>query len=199
MATRGHLGGLARATSDVVTLLDAAGFDMVLVETVGVGQDEVEIVRTAHATLVLLVPGMGDDVQAMKAGIMEIGDVFVINKADRPGAHRVETELKALLSLGKRPDGWKPPIVRTVAPEGEGIRQCADAIEAYRAFMHSSPFQQDRSVQIQKERLLELARSMVLDSLLRRPGSDRLLDRLAREVASGQLDPYTAADKLLRN
>jgi LAO/AO transport system kinase len=122
MATRGNLGGLARATVDAVAILDAAGFEKVIVETVGVGQDEVEIVKTADVSVVVLVPGMGDDIQAIKAGIMEIGDVFVINKADRDGVLRTEKELEALLSLAHRPDMWMPPIVKTVATENKGSK-----------------------------------------------------------------------------
>jgi LAO/AO transport system kinase len=197
MATRGHLGGLARATSDVLLVLDAAGFEVILVETVGVGQDEVEIVKTAHATLVLLVPGMGDDVQAMKAGIMEIADIFVINKADHPGAERVEAELSALLAISPRADGWKPPVVRTVASEGQGVADCAAALGAYRGFLKSSPMRQDRALQIQKERLLEIARSLVLEPVLRRSGTLERLERLSCRVAQRELDPYSAAEQLL--
>src|ERR671933_2176285 len=134
MATRGNLGGLARATVDAVAILDAAGFRKVIVETVGVGQDEVEIVKTADVSVVVLVPGMGDDIQAIKAGIMEIGDVFVINKADRDGVLRTEKELEALLGLAHRPDMWNPPIVKTVATENKGIEDLAAAIESYREF-----------------------------------------------------------------
>src|SRR5207253_4466502 len=128
MATRGNLGGLARATVDAVAILDAAGFEKVIVETVGVGQDEVEIVKTADVSVVVLVPGMGDDIQAIKAGIMEIGDVFVINKADREGVLRTEKELEALLTLAHRPDMWMPPIVKTVATESKGIEDLSAAI-----------------------------------------------------------------------
>src|SRR5919206_3120226 len=128
MATRGNLGGLARATVDAVAILDAAGFQKVIVETVGVGQDEVEIVKTADVCVVVLVPGMGDDVQTMKAGIMEIGDVLVLNKADREGALRAEKELQALLTLAIREDAWQPPIVKTVATENKGIEELAAAI-----------------------------------------------------------------------
>src|SRR5437870_5222532 len=127
MATRGNLGGLARATADAVAILDAAGYQKILVETVGVGQDEVEIVKTADICVVVLVPGMGDDVQTMKAGIMEIGDILVINKADREGVLRTEKELQALLSLSARPDEWQPPIVKTVAIENKGIAELAGA------------------------------------------------------------------------
>jgi LAO/AO transport system kinase len=197
MATRGNLGGLARTTADVVTVLDAAGFDLVIIETVGVGQDEVDVARTAEATLVLLVPGMGDDIQAMKAGIMEIADVFVINKSDHPGADRVEVELSALLTLSNRADGWKPAVVRTVATTGEGVAACIDAVEAFRKFQESSPARQARRIQVQKERLLELVRSRVARQLLGRPQGAELLERLAERVAARELDPYTAADELL--
>src|SRR5213082_722302 len=131
MAARGNLGGLARATVDAVAILDAAGFQKIIVETVGVGQDEVEIVKTADVSVVVLVPGMGDDIQAIKAGIMEIGDVFVINKADRDGVLRTQRELDALLSLAHRRDGWSPPIVKTVATESKGIDDLAAAIASY--------------------------------------------------------------------
>src|SRR5919206_27743 len=135
MATRGNLGGLARATVDAVAILDAAGFEKVVVETVGVGQDEVEIVKTADVSVVVLVPGMGDDIQAIKAGIMEIGDVFAINKADRDGVLRTERELEQLLAISERPDGWKPPIVKTVATENNGLEALADAIASHADFV----------------------------------------------------------------
>jgi LAO/AO transport system kinase len=197
MATRGSLGGLARATTDAVTVLDAAGFDIVLVETVGVGQDEVEVVRTAEAILVLLVPGMGDDIQAMKAGIMEIGDVFVINKSDHSGADRVEAEVNALIAMSNRSDGWKPSVVRTVASAGEGIDACVNAIEGFRQFQNASVVKRARQVHIQKERLLELVRSRVTRELLRdRQGVERL-EQLAARVADRDVDPYSAADELL--
>lgn len=131
MATRGSLGGLAKATADLAMLLDAAGKDFVIIETVGVGQDEVEIAGLAQVTVVVLVPGMGDDVQAIKAGIMEIADVFVINKADQPGADRVEREIKAMLDLARRPNGWIPPVVKTVATQGTGITELLDAVRGY--------------------------------------------------------------------
>src|SRR6266478_611214 len=132
MATRGKLGGLARASVDAVAILDAAGYSKIIVETVGVGQDEVEIVKTADVSVVVLVPGMGDDIQAIKAGIMEIGDVFVVNKADRDGVHLTEKEIEALLSLASRQDGWQPPIIQTVATENKGIENLASAIENFR-------------------------------------------------------------------
>ncbi|MBV8894331.1 MAG: methylmalonyl Co-A mutase-associated GTPase MeaB, partial [Acidobacteria bacterium] len=131
MATRGSLGGLAGTTADVAMVLDASGRDLIMIETVGVGQDEVDIVRLADITIVILVPGMGDDVQSIKAGIMEIADIFVINKSDREGAERVEREIRALQSLATRSDNWTPPIVKTVASEGTGVAELAGAIAAY--------------------------------------------------------------------
>jgi LAO/AO transport system kinase len=196
MATRGHLGGLARATADVLLVLDAAGFDIVIIETVGVGQDEVEIVRTAHATLVLLVPGMGDDIQAMKAGIMEIGDVFVINKADHAGVARIETELNALLAMSNRRDKWTPRVVRTVATEGRGVHECMQAIRAYREYLESSSYQAVRTLQIQRERLLELMRSRFMRELAGSPGFDAKLEDMARLVAERKLDPFSAVELL---
>src|SRR5690349_20445013 len=135
MATRGSLGGLARTTADVATVLDASGRDIILIETVGVGQDEVDIVRLADITVVMLVPGMGDDVQTIKAGIMEIADIFVINKSDREGAERVEREIRALQTLATRRDNWSPPIVKTVATEGTGTAELAKAIADYAAYL----------------------------------------------------------------
>src|SRR5207342_1166344 len=132
MATRGKLGGLAGATIDAVAVLDAAGYDKVLIETVGVGQDEIDVVKAADVSVVVLVPGMGDDIQAIKAGIMEIGDVFVINKADRDGVYATEKELESLLSLSSRGDGWEPLIVKTVATENRGVGDLAAAIDRFR-------------------------------------------------------------------
>jgi LAO/AO transport system kinase len=197
MATRGHLGGLARTTGDVLTVLDAAGFDVVLIETVGVGQDEVEIVRTAQATVVLLVPGMGDDIQAMKAGIMEIGDVFVINKADHPGVERVEAELKALLSMCARQDSWMPSVVRAVASEGQGIEDCVQAVARYRSHQAGSDVQKNRAIQIQKDRLLELLRAQMMQRILDSPEVRDRIDEMAARIARRQLDPFTAAEQLL--
>src|SRR5947208_14224947 len=142
MATRGNLGGLARATVEAVAILDAAGYDKIIVETVGVGQDEIEIAKTADVCVVVLVPGMGDDVQTMKAGIMEIADVLVINKADREGVLRTEKELQALLSLSEHAEEWQPPIVKTVAIESRGLEDLAQAIEKSREFQRNAPASQ---------------------------------------------------------
>jgi LAO/AO transport system kinase len=198
MATRGNLGGLARATVDAVAILDAAGFDMIIVETVGVGQDEVEIVKTADVSAVVLVPGMGDDIQAIKAGIMEIGDVFVINKADREGVLRTQKELESLLSLAHRPDFWMPPIVRTVATENKGIEDLAAAIESYYEFQKTSE-NLDRKKAIARWRLLELLQERLLADVLGRNGTSEKLDRLTREIAEKKTNPYSAVDEILKN
>jgi LAO/AO transport system kinase len=198
MATRGHLGGLARASWDAHLVLDAAGFGTILIETVGVGQDEVEIVGAADATVVLLVPGMGDEVQAMKAGLMEIADVFVINKSDRAGAERLETELRQLVEASSRRDGWRPPIVRTVATENVGIEECERAIADYRRFSESSPGAAERRREIQEARLLGIVRSRISDRFSSEPRLRAELERLAARVGGGEIDPFTAADRLMR-
>ena len=197
MATRGTLGGLARATTDAVAILDAAGYERIIVETVGVGQDEVEIVKTADVTVVVLVPGMGDDIQAIKAGIMEIGDVFAVNKADRDGAERTVKELEALLSLAHRPDMWQPPIVKTIAVENKGLLELAAALESYAAFQHAAPFNAERRAAIARWRILELLREQLLKQALNAPGANERLDALAAEVAAKRRDPYTAVEHLL--
>jgi len=197
MATRGNLGGLSRATVDAVAILDAAGFDKIIVETVGVGQDEVEIVKTADVSVVVLVPGMGDDIQAIKAGIMEIGDVFVINKADREGVLRTQKELEALLSLAHRPDFWNPPIVKTIATESKGIEDLAKAVEAYYDFQKSGE-NLERRKSIARWRLLELLQEKLLSDVLMRNGTSEKLDRLAQEIAEKKNNPYSAVEEILK-
>ncbi len=198
MATRGNLGGLSRATVDAVAILDAAGFDKVIVETVGVGQDEVEIVKTADVSVVVLVPGMGDDIQAIKAGIMEIGDVFVINKADREGVLRTEKELEALLSLAHRPDFWNSPIVKTVAIENKGIEDLSLAIESYNVFQKQGETSLERRRLIARWRLLELLRETLLTQTLNKNGTSEKLETLALEVAEKKRDPYSAIEEILK-
>jgi LAO/AO transport system kinase len=198
MATRGNLGGLSRATVDAVSILDAAGFNKVIVETVGVGQDEVEIVKTADVSVVVLVPGMGDDIQAIKAGIMEIGDVFVINKSDREGVLRTQKELEALLSLAHRPDMWQPPIVKTIATENKGIDELSAAITSYAEFQTREAGGRQRRQAIARWRLLELLRERLLSDLLRKNGTSEMLDELAFEVAEKRSDPYSAIESLIK-
>jgi LAO/AO transport system kinase len=197
MATRGNLGGLSRATVDAVAILDAAGYDKIIVETVGVGQDEVEIVKTADVSVVVLVPGMGDDIQAIKAGIMEIGDVFVINKADREGVLRTQKELEALLSLAHRPDMWHPPIIKTIATESKGIEDLDAAIASYLKFIEGEGESNARRVSIARWRLLEMLRERLLVDLLNRNGTVDCLDDLARKIAEKELDPYSAVETIL--
>lgn len=198
MATRGNLGGLARATVDAVAILDAAGYEKIIVETVGVGQDEVEIVKTADVSVVVLVPGMGDDIQAIKAGIMEIGDVFVINKADREGVFRTEKELEALLTLAMRPDYWNPPIVKTVAIENKGIEDLATAIQSYKDFQKETPDARTRREAIARWRIMELLRETLLAKVLRENGTKEKIETLAVEVANKERDPYSAVDEVLK-
>ncbi|MBE7515637.1 MAG: methylmalonyl Co-A mutase-associated GTPase MeaB [Chloracidobacterium sp.] len=199
MATRGNLGGLSRSTVDAVAILDAAGYQKIIVETVGVGQDEVEIVKTADVSVVVLVPGMGDDIQAIKAGIMEIGDVFVINKADRDGVVRTQKELEALLAIAHRPDKWKPPIVRTVATQGEGIEELAAAAAKYVEFAATAhnDGSAGRKEAVARWRLLELLRERLLTDLLAQNGAEDALGLLSKSVAARETDPYTAVEELL--
>jgi LAO/AO transport system kinase len=195
MATRGSLGGLARTTADVATVLDASGRDIVMIETVGVGQDEVDIVRLADVTIVILVPGMGDDVQTIKAGIMEIADIFVINKSDHEGAERVEREIRALQSLATRPDGWTPPIVKTVASEGAGIAELAAAIGEYGGYLQKENLTFKKNVQNWRERLIEMLRDAMLEKAREHLG-DGNVARMAAEVAEHKRDPYTLIEEI---
>lgn len=198
MATRGKLGGLSRATVDAVAILDAAGYGKIIVETVGVGQDEVEIVKTADVSVVVLVPGMGDDIQAIKAGIMEIGDVFVINKADRDGVIRTEKELEALLELAHRPDMWHPPIVKTVATESKGISELSEGIESYEKFQQIGE-NLERRKSIAKWRLVEILQERLFAQVMGREGADAKLDELAAQIAEKHKDPYSAAEEILES
>jgi LAO/AO transport system kinase len=193
MATRGSLGGLARTTADVTTVLDASGRDVILIETVGVGQDEVDIVRLADITVVILVPGMGDDVQTIKAGIMEIADIFVINKSDREGAERVEREIRALQTLATRQDGWTPPIVKTVASDGTGVPELSRAIASYEEFLQKENRALKKSVENWQERLVEMLRDAMLDKARAHIGK---INALAAEVAEHKRDPYTVVEEL---
>src|SRR5438552_11701151 len=196
MATRGNLGGLARSTIEAVAILDAAGYEKIIVETVGVGQDEIEIAKTADVCVVVLVPGMGDDVQTMKAGIMEIGDILVINKADRDGVLRTEKELEALLSLAPRRDSWQSPIIKTVAIESKGIYELAAAIQSFAIFQRDTPANERRQV-IARWRILELLRDRLIAETLNGNSNERL-DRLAAEVASKKRDPYSAVEEMMK-
>lgn len=197
MATRGFLGGLARATADVATVLDASGKQAVLVETVGVGQDEIDIVRLADVTIVILVPGMGDDVQTIKAGIMEIADVFVINKSDREGAERVEREIRAMQSLAIRKDNWTPTIVKTVATEGKGIPELVAAIAQYQQFLEQNALSKKKKISNWRERLIEMLRESLLEKVLREQMSDDQIGRWAEQVSEHRRDPYSLVEEIV--
>ncbi|MBT2395706.1 methylmalonyl Co-A mutase-associated GTPase MeaB [Streptomyces sp. ISL-100] len=198
MATRGHLGGLAWAAPQAIRVLDAAGCDVVLVETVGVGQSEVEIASQADTSVVLLAPGMGDGIQAAKAGILEIGDVYVVNKADRDGADATARELNHMLGLGESrgPGDWRPPIVKTVAARGEGIDEVVEALEKHRAWMEERGVLSERRA----KRASHEVETIAVTALRERIGDlrgDRRLGALAERIVAGELDPYAAADELV--
>ena len=199
MATRGSLGGLAAATADVVRVLDAAGRDPILVETVGVGQDEVDIVKLADVSVVVLVPGMGDDVQALKAGIMEIGDIFVINKADRPGAEKMERSILALLSLSHRADGWVPPVIRTVATEGRGVEELKARIDDYVARFSNSERRLSRKREAAREQLVALLRERLVQERLSMAFPGEALDRILDKIARHEADPHALVQTILGN
>ena len=197
MSTRGHLGGLAVATHNAARVLDAMGCEVIIIETVGAGQAEVEVVEVAHTVLVVMVPGLGDEIQAMKAGILEIADAFIINKADRPGVDRLERELKQLLDLDTRLRDWTPPILSTVATTRQGLPEMVDSILEHRQQMRDSGGLDQREVRHLRNELLGLARQRLLKGLL-----DRLdkgtLEGLTERVQQRKIDPLTAVDLLLK-
>jgi LAO/AO transport system kinase len=215
MATRGSLGGLASTTADVATVLDASGRDIVMIETVGVGQDEVDIVRLADVTVVVLVPGMGDDVQTIKAGIMEIADIFVINKSDRDGAERVEREIRAMQAitpsranaaraggpepLAVRKDNWTPPIVKTVATSGTGTAELLAAIEKYRTYLQQDGRARARRIDNWRQRIAEMLRDALFQRVLAYYLSEGEATRYAAEVAEHKRDPYSLVEKIIDN
>lgn len=196
MATRGYLGGVSRATLDAVQVLDTAGFDIVFVETVGVGQGEVDIVRTADTCIVVLVPGMGDGVQAIKAGILEIADIFAINKCDRDGADLLQKDLRMLISLAEYSEGvWKPPITRTVATEGAGVPELIKDAEDHIAWLKSSGEGRKRKLMIIKDSIVKLAGARAVEKILTKKTSE--LEALVLECAERRVDPHTVVERLL--
>jgi len=197
MATRGYLGGLAQATGDTALLLDAAGKEMILIETVGVGQGEIEIVRLADCTIVVLMPGMGDDVQSLKAGLMEIGDIFVLNKSDREGAGRFEQQLRAILQIVPERDGWKPPVVRTIATENKGIDALAEQISIFRQRFDQAQQRRAREIAHWKEWLLRLLETRLLERVVGNQLDEAQFERLASNIAARKIDPYTAVNEIL--
>lgn len=195
MATRGTQGGLAEATATALDFLDAAGFDRLLIETVGVGQVEADVVRTADTVAVVLVPESGDSIQAMKAGLMEIGDVFAINKADREGADRLANDLSSMIDLRAVRDGWRPPVVKTVATTGEGMQDLLDAVDAHHEAMISGDGFKARRREVARFRLLEVTRRGFLDRLRQESGDP--VEDLTDRVAAGELTPADAAKQLM--
>ena len=193
MATRGSMGGLARTTNDVVDLLDAAGFDYVLVETVGVGQDEVEIIRTVQSNVVVLVPGMGDDIQAIKAGIMEIGDIFVVNKADRPGADKTVTDVQMMMSLVEEHGDWVPPIVKSVASLGKGVEELDAAIAKHFDYLVSSGERERRG----RERVRIRIETMLKEKFMRRVIVTTNYDKLVDDAFRKETNPHDAAEAVI--
>lgn len=191
LASRGALGGLSAAAQDVIHVLDAAGFDAVLIETVGAGQDEVEIAGTAQTTILVNTPNMGDEVQTLKAGIMEIADVLAVNKSDLPGADRMVKALKTLLSLAPE-RGWEPPVLRLIATEGEGVEALADACDAHRAHLAESGELAEREAERARQQVTALARAEILRRLRGELGEERLAELVA-DVAERRLDPHAAA------
>ncbi|MGQ9876066.1 MAG: methylmalonyl Co-A mutase-associated GTPase MeaB [Chloroflexus sp.] len=193
MASRGRMGGLARATADAVTLIAAAGFPVILIETVGAGQDEVDIAQAADTTIVVEVPGMGDDVQSIKAGMLEIADVFVVNKADRPGVDQIVRQLRTMLNLGAPPaDGWMPPVLTVIATTGEGCAQIVDAVEQHRQHLIASNSQSQRALSAAERELTAAVQELVLERLRGSRWSE-----LVQQIAARQRDPYAAANELL--
>ena len=197
MATRGFLGGLAKATNDVVDLLDASGFDIILVETVGVGQDEVEVVRTVQTNVVVLVPGMGDDIQAIKAGIMEIGDVFVVNKADRPGADKTVTEVMMMMSLVEEHGDWIPPIVKTIASKAEGIAELDEAMAKHLAYLESSGELDRRNRERVRIRVETILKERFMERLIGQTMTRDAYEAMLDDVLHKKNNPHDAADGVL--
>lgn len=199
MASRGHLGGLAQTTSDVVKVLDAAGFNTVVVETVGAGQAEVDIARTAHTTIVIEAPGLGDEVQALKAGLLEVADVLVVNKADRPGASQTTRALQVTLEMGRSgsdEEEWQPPVLQTVALDGTGVESVLDAVDAHRAYLEQTGLMTRRERDRARVDLMRLLERELVDRLMRSVGADTLEQWVERIVAR-ESDPYSAVETLL--
>lgn len=200
MATRGYFGGLTQSTRSAIDVLDAMGKDYILVETVGVGQDEIDIVRSAHTTIIMLVPGMGDDIQALKAGILEVGDLFVVNKADREGADRTVNDLRMMIEMDENryKDGWKPPIVTAQAVFDQGIGEILEAIEAHRAFLRASP---ERIAARQREKakndLTEMIKDQIITQLLAEVVNSGAFEEALTSIMDRTLDPYTACDSIV--
>ncbi len=198
MATRGHLGGLARATNDVVDVMDAAGKEVILIETVGVGQDEVEVVGTAHTCVVVSVPGLGDEVQVIKAGVLEIADLFVVNKADREGANRTATELEMMLHMAPDTGGWLPKVYKTVATKGEGVPELLDAIFLHKSFLDERGLRKKKARERSERAFMALLEETLTARTLQRIHRNGSMKEMLDRIADRQLDPYTAVEEILK-
>jgi LAO/AO transport system kinase len=198
LATRGNLGGLSRSTQDIVNVMDAMGKDIIIVETVGVGQDEVEIVNTAHTSIVVLVPGMGDDIQAIKAGIIEIGDLFVVNKCEREGAEKVERDLRMVLEMGrKREDGWEPPIFKTEAILGKGIFELVYGIYRHKQVLEQGQSLEKKLRERAKTTLLEVLETEVMSRFIQKIEKDGGWEGILDDLTKRRTDPYSLAEKIM--
>jgi len=197
MATRGQMGGLAPAAHDAVTILDAAGYDVVLIETVGVGQDEVEVARLADLTVLVLVPGLGDDVQTFKAGVMEIADLFVVNKADRPGADRVEQEIMAMLAISPPAGKWQPPVMKTIATTGEGVAAIRKKLEEFRTSGEKGTTNHDRQHERWRLRLMTLLRQQLFERVFTEQIPDGGIEARINDIVARRADPYSVVDDLI--
>jgi LAO/AO transport system kinase len=200
MATRGNLGGLSRATFDAITLLDAFGKDVVIVETVGAGQAEVDIVNAAQTSIVVLPPGMGDEIQAIKAGIMEIADLFVVNKADREGADKTALELEMMLSLsdkGKEEGGWCPPIIKTVATEGKGVKELLEKVEKHRTYLKEAKTMEKKEREWSEMRIIEVIKEELTSYVIKKAKERGEFEDVLNKVITREMDPYSAAEKLI--
>lgn len=199
MATRGHLGGLSKTTRETVLVFDAMGYDVVIIETVGVGQDEVEIAQFAHTTAVVSLPGMGDDIQAMKAGLLEIGDVFIVNKADNPGADDVVEQLQAMLNLGKRSENdWRPPVLKTVAVKNEGIAELADTFRGHRQFLSDNGTFAEHNFKWEYHFFRQLVMEMAADRIFDRAKDSPSFLELLDDLKARKVDPISAAEKMIQ-
>jgi len=199
LATRGSMGGLSRSTSDILRVMDAMGKDVILLETVGVGQDEVDVVNTAHTSMIVLIPGLGDDIQAIKAGILEIGDIFVINKCEREGAERMEREIMMMLELGaRRKDGWEPKIVKTEAIKRKGIKDLMEAIEEHRAFREDPEHKRRFLRKALRIELLSNLKDQVSGRIMEALGDEEGLDTVVDEIIDGKVDLYSKSEEILK-
>lgn len=198
LATRGHLGGLSKSTIDIVNVMDAMGKDVILIETVGVGQDEVEIVKVAHTNLVLLVPGLGDDIQALKAGILEIADIFVVNKADRDGADKTRRELETMVAMNEYREGaWVPPVLPTVAQDGTGVDDLLGQVERHRSYVFRDENLRRYRLEKAKVELLEILRKKLVEKAVADLAAHGILDRLVADIARKARDPYSVVEKVV--